>query len=287
MRIRRKPDASGPVWLRFTLACATRLLRHLLVMTTSSRPAVAFTILELLVVLAVLILLAALLLPALSRIKLDANRAVCIGNLKQIDGALRMYADDSSDKSPWLGQVTNHILSVCYKELIQEYVAGKGAEPSRQKLFACPADTFYYDLRPGIGQGYVPKPRHDQAIADFSSYSFNGGNQFADIFTNTPPPGIGGRTLGSVRHPARTAMVLEAPAQFPYSWHNPKHPLPVGGDLPVFRDARNVLGFVDGHVSYLKIFWNTNMISHPGGFLISLAADYDPPPGYEYQWSGD
>ena len=83
------------------------------------------------------------------------------------------------------------------------------------------------------------------------------------------------------------ALVLEAPAQFPYSWHDPKRPLPVGNDLPVFKDAKNLVGFVDGHVSYIKIFWNTNLIPYPGGLLISMASDYDPPAGYEYQWSGD
>ena len=256
-------------------------------MTKRSRTASAFTLIEFLVVVAVIAILAALLFPALTRTKRNANRALCFNNLKQLNAALRMYADDSSDKSPWVGSGTNRILSFCYKELIQDYVAAKGADQSRQKLFACPSDTFYYDLRPEIGQGYVPKPRHEQPVAYFSSYAFNGGNQFANIFTNTPPPGIGGRTLASIRHPTRTALVLEGPALFPYSWHEPKRPFPVGNDLPLFDNAKDLVGFVDGHVSYIKIFWNTNMVPYPGGYLISMASDYDPPAGFEYQWSGD
>ena len=43
----------------------------------------------------------------------------------------------------------------------------------------------------------------------------------------------------------------------------------------------NMLGFVDGHVSYLKMYWKT--ASPPA----SLALDYDPPAGYDYQWTGD
>lgn len=249
--------------------------------------ATAFTLVELLIVLVVIGILAALLLPTLTRAKGHANRTVCVSNLRQLCAALRMYADDSNDKSPWVGPGTNRILSFCYKELLQDYVAGGGPDQSRQKLFACPSDTFYYDLRPEIGQGYVSRPRHEQAIAYFSSYSFNGGNQFATIFTNTPPPGIGGRTLASIRHPVRTALVVEGPALFPYSWHEPKQPLPVGNALPVFNNAKNVIGFVDGHASFIKIFWNTNMTPYPGGYLISMASDYDPPSGYEYQWSGD
>ena len=45
-----------------------------------------------------------------------------------------------------------------------------------------------------------------------------------------------------------------------------------------------MVSFVDGHVSYLRIFWNTNRYPN-GGFSFALA--YDPPAGYEYQWSGD
>ena len=28
-------------------------------------------------------------------------------------------------------------------------------------------------------------------------------------------------------------------------------------------------------------------LPYPGGYLISMATDYDPPAGFEYQWSGD
>jgi prepilin-type N-terminal cleavage/methylation domain-containing protein len=258
-------------------------------MTKPSTTATAFTFIELLVVVAILAILVGLLLPALTKSKSNANRAVCINNLKQLDAALRMYADDSSDKSPWVGTTTNRILDYCYKELIQDYVAARGGDQSRQKLFACPSDTFCYHLQPEDSH-YLPKPRHEQAAAYFSSYSFNGGNQFANTFTNTgfgPLPGIGGRTLASIRRPTRTALVLEAPAAFPYSWHEPKQPLPVGNDLPLFNNAKDVVGFVDGHVSYIRMYWNTNMVAQGSTFLVSLAFEYDPPPGYEYQWSGD
>jgi prepilin-type N-terminal cleavage/methylation domain-containing protein len=248
-----------------------------------------FTFLELLIVVAIIAALAAVLLPVVTKTKGSVNRAVCINNLKQIDAALRMYADDSSDKSPWIGTGTNRILDYCYKELIQDYIASKDTNHSRQKLFACPSDTFCYQMQPGDSH-YLPKPRHEQSTGYFSSYSFNGANQFANTFTNTgfgPIPGIGGRTLASIRRPFRTALVLEAPAAFPYSWQEPKHPLPVGNDLPLFNNAKNVVGFVDGHVSFIKIYWNSNMVAQGNTFLVSLAFEYDPSPGYEYQWSGD
>jgi len=54
-----------------------------------------------------------------------------------------------------------------------------------------------------------------------------------------------------------------------------------------FNDAKNMVSFVDGHVNYIKIYWNTNRVLSGGTSYITTAADYDPPAGYDYQWSGD
>jgi type II secretory pathway pseudopilin PulG len=54
-------------------------------------------LIELLVVIAIIAILAALLLPALSRAREQAHRAVCKSNLRQFGLGITMYASDNRD----------------------------------------------------------------------------------------------------------------------------------------------------------------------------------------------
>jgi prepilin-type N-terminal cleavage/methylation domain-containing protein/prepilin-type processing-associated H-X9-DG protein len=64
----------------------------------------AFTLIELLTVIAIIAILAALLLPALSRAKQKAWTTSCNSNLHQVGLAMRMFADDNGEFYPESGR---------------------------------------------------------------------------------------------------------------------------------------------------------------------------------------
>lgn len=70
-------------------------------MTSRPPTRAGFTLVELLVVVAVLGVLAAMLLPALASAKEAGRRAACVSNLRQIGIALHAYASDAGDRIPY------------------------------------------------------------------------------------------------------------------------------------------------------------------------------------------
>src|SRR2546430_15121910 len=60
----------------------------------------AFSLLELAVVITIIVILASLLLGAVTRAKMAAQRVACINNLKQWGCATHLYAHDNDDQLP-------------------------------------------------------------------------------------------------------------------------------------------------------------------------------------------
>jgi prepilin-type N-terminal cleavage/methylation domain-containing protein len=65
-----------------------------------SKKSAGFTLTELLVAIAILGILAALLLPVLTRAKVQARNAVCANNLRQLGIATRLYSMDNGSRLP-------------------------------------------------------------------------------------------------------------------------------------------------------------------------------------------
>jgi prepilin-type N-terminal cleavage/methylation domain-containing protein len=245
----------------------------------------AFTLVELLVVIAIVLILLAILFPALRAPHSTAYKALCINNLKQISLGIHMYLDDQLNNSPGnTNAARSPFLNWTeYRKLIGDYVGVKTALSPNDRIFACPADTFFYDMS-GSRRGFVQEPLHAQTNQVFTSYAYNAGMVTTRPTTNSQGVfvpgttnfyGIAGMRLESIAHPARTVLITEAPAYAPYSWHQPKKPF--SDQNSKFNDSKNVVGFVDGHVSYIKMYYDGK----------NFAWASNPPAKYDYQWSGD
>ncbi len=212
----------------------------------------AFTLIELLTVIAIIAILAALLLPALSRTKDRARRTTCSSNLRQVNLAIHLYADDFADSLPILPNPNPYPngIGAYYKQLVKGYVGLTGLASPTEKVFTCPSDRVY----------------QTQVGHAFTSFTFNG-------YEVGPGglPRITGKKLGAIKTPVKAVLVGEVPAFFGGSWH----PFVSGPYL----GAKAVLSFVDGHIGFTKIYWD--------GVAGSSPSDYEPPREYDYNWDGE
>ncbi len=200
-------------------------------------------------VVAIVTVLAALVLPALARSKVLAVRTACTGSVRQLNLAIQMYADDHDGM---LSHFTNDMF-YAYKDCLSPYLGLPSGVQSNLAVFACPADTTF----------------RFKSQTRYSSYGFNGVDRGTNGF------GMAGRKLATVQEPGRTVLIGEIAGAMAMSWHD-SHPRGLQ-----HNHALAAAGFVDGHASYVRIYWN-GAIGKPG-----FPINYEPPAGYDYKWAGD
>ncbi len=122
-----------------------------------------FTLVEILVVIAIVVLLAALIFPVFNRARNAARTATCASNLKQIGLAFRLYTEDYRGLHPAFMPVTNPDCG--WAEKIYPYTRSTA-------VFSCPSYE-YGEFRPGCP---ASKPTNDSGHPWYNwdgSYNFN------------------------------------------------------------------------------------------------------------------
>lgn len=108
----------------------------------SKRYRKGFTLLELLVVVAIIGILAAILLPALARARESSRRTSCLNNLSEIGLAIRMYAEEHNGQLPWSGGKNN---ADCLLKLMGNYIT----DP---QVLACPSYSYGNPFKTSSGE---------------------------------------------------------------------------------------------------------------------------------------
>ena len=217
----------------------------------------AFTLTDLLVIVAVLSVLAAVGMNRLAAVKAKSRTAVCLANLGKVSRAVLDFSSDNQKRLPGALPDDNKSLWWWYKEQVKRYAGLTAQSSASDTAFACPDDRGYSD----------PIPFHLNGRFDFSSYVYNG-------VTMPGMPNIAGLPLSSIQQPKRTLLVMEWTAHAPLSWHQSKTGR---NNSPFYCDAQSVVGFVDGHASLTRIYYD--------GY--NAAYTQDPIARYDYQYSAN
>jgi prepilin-type N-terminal cleavage/methylation domain-containing protein/prepilin-type processing-associated H-X9-DG protein len=222
----------------------------------TQRPRAAFTLIELLTVIAIIGILAAILIPVVGRVRENARQSVCGSNLRQIAVAVLVYEGENGVLP---GPIFRRVRRVSTNEpdmrelnwVIDSYIGA-----SRSEVWDCPSNTLVLD--DDVNRGGVVFVLNNRRTAtvpgNFFGYPAEGRNPPIPISRiERAGTGIVARTL---TEPSQIWMISDADG-----WNYDE--TSIGGTLgagsvpignvarPVHNDGRNYV-FFDGHLEFRR-----------------------------------
>jgi prepilin-type N-terminal cleavage/methylation domain-containing protein/prepilin-type processing-associated H-X9-DG protein len=214
----------------------------------------AFTLIELLVVIAVIAVLMAILMPALNRAREQGKRAMCQGNLKSLQLAWTMYADENNDNIVsgaagidrskewwWVGK--------CWTSGWQDGVK----MPERDQLLQIKAGALYSFMGENHKAYRCPTGERGDIISFAITDAMNGLRE--DQLKSKRPNGIQVyiKKTAQIQNPGKRMVFLDE-GRVPWdSFALHYGPPPTWWDAPQARHGFGTnLSFADGHVEYWK-----------------------------------
>lgn len=215
----------------------------------------AFTLVELLVVIAIIALLVSILLPALNKAKIQAQKAVCSSNIRQIHFSDSLYTEDNDDFGAWIyallvdpksGTAEQDWAEFGHYAALKNYFGERGVS-------ICPTIDFDFSYLPNSNLG-------GKGINYWGYKGFHWAGSYHDNDAVRRSSVASPSTIVSVMESSYNRLYIEQndPAWTYWvlvkSYAFDSHHLPVHG-----RQANYVMG--DGHVESLDVYSNqTNHI---------------------------
>lgn len=231
----------------------------------------AFTLIELLIVVAIIAILAAILFPVFARARENARRSSCQSNLKQLGLAILQYTQDYDERYVPPSIPFPTICNAGAYELLDPYL-------KTQLILFCPSDVNKVF---GSQWGCDTSHAATAGIAPYGYYSYLINSRLSDardvngagqITSSGTGPFYGAITVSAVVRPTNTVLVTDGGADYdatkaPTDWTKDHQAIfldPPGAGaaaaglshraapLPRHLETTNCL-FFDGHVKALRI----------------------------------
>ncbi len=237
----------------------------------------AFTLIELLTVIAIIAILAAILIPTVSRVRSQARLTHCISNVRQWGIANLLYAEEHRGLIPWDG--------------------GTNASPNNMQIHAG-TRPWFNDLPPYLdsppirelhARGNLPQFNDDSIFIcpaaertnNAPSWLCYGPNYLLSTRAETGGTRPSMTNLNTVREPNRLVLFAETTHHAPGSGNdgqftnaNPRH-LGNATQNNLRHDRRSPLVFFDGHT---EVFSAEELLAQSAG-------DFDPHADQRVRWN--